>query len=591
MKLVIKLFCIVFLLASGCQDGYIDELTRTDPGPDEAAPEVTINYPQEGAQLQVNEAVTSINIKFEVSDDIEIEAISLAIDGTEIASFSEFKDFRRYVGEYLYDNVTNGVHELTITATDVDGKSSSKTVSFEKLPPYTPRYDGEIFYMPFNGDYMELVSITNATEVGSPGFAGEGVQGENAYAGASGAYLTFPAAELTHEEFSAVFWFKVNATPNRAGILVIGPPDEANPDAMNNRTSGFRFFREEAAGKQRFKLNVGTGEGEAWFDGGEAADVDPAADQWVHFAFTISGSEAAVYIDGQPVSQGTFDGIDWSGCDLLSIMSGAPRFTGWDHLSDESFMDELRLFEKALSQEEIQSIMETESGGSSGYEPEYDGETFYMAFDGDLIEKISETEATPVGTPGFAGESIEGSDAYAGAADSYLTFPTGGLLGEEFSASFWMKINAEPDRAGILVVGPPDEANPDAMNNRTKGFRFFREAVGEAQRFKLNVGTGEADVWFDGAEAADVDPSTGEWVHFAFTISGEGAAIFINGEEVSSGALDGVDWTGCDMISIMSGAPRFTEWGHFSDESFLDELRLFNKALSQEEIQTIMNDE
>ena len=179
-------------------------MTRTDPGPDEAAPEVTIDYPQDGTQLQVNEAVTSINIEFEVSDDIEIETISLAIDGTEIASFSEFKDFRRYVGEYLYDNVTNGAHELTITATDVDGKSGSKTVSFEKLPPYTPLYDGEIFYMPFNGDYMELVSVTNATEVGSPGFAGEGVQGGNAYAGASGAYLTFPAAALTNEEVGEI---------------------------------------------------------------------------------------------------------------------------------------------------------------------------------------------------------------------------------------------------------------------------------------------------------------------------------------------------------------------------------------------------
>jgi hypothetical protein len=41
----------------------------------------------------------------------------------------------------------------------------------------------------------------------------------------------------------------------------------------------------------------------------------------------------------------------------------------------------------------------------------------------------------------------------------------------------------------------------------------------------------------------------------------------------------------------MSGAPRFTEWGHLSDESYMDELRIFNKALSQAEIQTIIDDE
>jgi hypothetical protein len=38
----------------------------------------------------------------------------------------------------------------------------------------------------------------------------------------------------------------------------------------------------------------------------------------------------------------------------------------------------------------------------------------------------------------------------------------------------------------------------------------------------------------------------------------------------------------------MSGAPRFTEWGHLSDLSYLDELYFFDVALTQEEIQTIM---
>ncbi|WP_247653482.1 LamG domain-containing protein [Flavobacterium sp. CS20] len=74
-------------------------------------------------------------------------------------------------------------------------------------------------------------------------------------------------------------------------------------------------------------------------------------------AFTISDTESVVYINGQVVSQNTFSGVDWTGCDILSIMSGAPRFTGWDHLSDESLMDDLRIYKKALSQTEIQSML------------------------------------------------------------------------------------------------------------------------------------------------------------------------------------------------------------------------------------------
>jgi hypothetical protein len=41
----------------------------------------------------------------------------------------------------------------------------------------------------------------------------------------------------------------------------------------------------------------------------------------------------------------------------------------------------------------------------------------------------------------------------------------------------------------------------------------------------------------------------------------------------------------------MSGAPRFTEWSHFSDLSLMDELRIFSKALTQDEIKTIIDDE
>ncbi len=592
MKLF-KIILIGFLFtAISCQEGYIDDITPKDPGPDEGAPEVTIEFPLEGTQIQVPELVTSIDIKFEVVDDIEISTVTVKFDNEQIANFTEFKDYRRYIGEVTYDNVTNGKHTVTVTAVDNSSKETSQTVNFEKTPPYTPKYDGEVLYMPFDGDYMELLSFANATEVGNPGFAGESVQGLDAYAGANNSYLTFPTDGFQSTEFSAVFWMKVNAMPDRAGVLVMGPPDPDNPDAMNNRKSGFRFFRENAGGMQRFKLNAGNGTADSWFDGGDAADVDPSKNEWVHLAFTISSTNAVVYIDGQIVTQGDFDGIDWSGCDILSIMSGAPRFSGWNHHSDESYMDELRLFNKALSITEIQKIISDESGGPGGYSSKYDGEVFYVPFEDENKDMISGTDATVVGTPGFEAGKV--GQAYAGAADSYITFPTDGLKNDMFSAVFWMKVNNDPDRGGILVMGPEDVDNanyPDVQNLRTSGFRFFREDAAGMQRVKLNAGNGAADTWVDGGDAADIDPSAGAWVHYAFTINGTECKVYIDGAEVAQSDFDGIDWTGCDLLSVMSGAPRFTEWGHGPDQSLMDELRIFNKALTPTEIQQIITDE
>lgn len=583
---LISIISLFFVVA--CNEG-IDPITEMPPGTDASAPVITVNFPAEGTEIKRPEAVSSIDIKFEVTDDIELGSIQVLINGAEIASFGDFRDYRRAIEELTFDNVTNGSHVLTIKATDLQGKSSTVNVNFVKSPPYSPKYAGEIFYLPFDGEFMEMISFQNPTVVGNPGFSNNSLAGLKSYAGATDSYLTFPAERLKNNEMTAIFWMKINAVPDRAGILVMGPEDVANPTAQNNRTSGFRFFRENAGGKQRFKLNTGNGTADTWFDGGTAADVDPAIGEWVHFGFTISNSECVVYIDGQVAKQGAFTGIDWTGCDVISIMSGAPRFNGWNHKSDLSLMDELRIFNRVLSQEEIQAIITEESGKDFTYTPKYPGEIFYMPFEDSYLELVSQTESAVVGAPGFSAGKV--GKAYAGAADSYLAFPADGLKNSQLSAAFWMKINATPDRAGILVMGPPDPDKPDTPNNRKTGFRFFREGSATAQIFKLNAGNGTADSWFDGGAAATVDPTPGNWVHLAYTISGTECVVYINGEIAKQDAFDGIDWTGCDILSIMSGAPRFTEWSHFSDLSLMDELRLFNKVLTQAEIQAIIDDE
>ena len=588
VKHIAFLVMAVFWIAA-CDDG-IDPISRVEPGTDEEAPVVRIQAPVEGYQIQLPDALAPVTIRFEASDDIELGSVVVNLNGNQIASYNEFIDYRRFIHEFTYDSVPTGAHVLEITATDLEGKSTSASRNFEKVPPYVPKYEGEIFYMPFDGDYLEMISFREATEVGSPGFAGAGVRGGDAYAGAAGSYITLPAQDLQSDELTAVFWMNIKATPTRAGILVMSPEDTGNPDAQNVRTSGFRFFREGDANKQIFKLNVGTGGDETWFDGGDAASVNPAESDWVHFAFTIAADRAVVYINGNVVSQGEFEGIDWTGADLLSIMSGAPRFTGWDHFSDESFMDELRFFNRVLTQEEIQGIIQEESGQMPQFEGRY-GEIFYLPFDGDFVEQATGNQASVTGSPGFQ-EGIS-EEAYAGADGAYLTFPAARLQNEEFSAAFWMDVNADPGRAGILVLSPEDTENanyPDVQNNRNSGFRLFREPHANGQIFKLNVGTGESDHWFDGGADATVDPDAANWIHIAFTLSGTHGALYINGEVASEGDFDGIDWTGADLLSIMSGAPRFTEWEHFSDESLMDELRIFDRVLTPEEIQGMIDD-
>lgn len=568
-RLILGIFTLLFMVS--CYEG-IDPISQVDPGPDAGAPIVTIIRPANGLEIQVPELTISTMVQFKVEDDIEIASVSVLLDGAEIASYNEFIDYRIANLQFMQDNITTGDHVLTVTATDLAGNTTTATSNFTKSPPYTPMFAGEQFYMPFDGDFTELVSVIAAEEVGSPGFGGSGYAGSNSYKAGTDNYITFPASELTlGDNFSGAFWYKVNATPDRSGILTMGGD-------VDDRNQGLRLIREGGPENQRIKLNVGTGDTDRWNDGGE---INVAAGDWVHVAFTISATETKIYLNGLEVNSGTLGApIDWTGTEELVIGAGGPKFSYWNHKSDSSLMDELRLFDITLSQSDITSMIAQSS------------QKMHVNFNGSYTDNVRDIEATIVGTPAFAGEGYAGSNAYKGAENSYLTFPTDGLLGNEFSAAFWYKINATPDRAGILVVGPPDTDHadfPNVQNDRKSGFRLLREGGDTNQTFKLNVGNGTDDNWFDGGAAATIDPTANDgWVHLAFTISSTESVLYIDGEIVSQGAFSGIDWTDCDLLSVMSGAPRFTEWGHKSDLSVMDELRIFDKALSQTEIQALM---
>ncbi len=570
----IPVIAMALFLAAGCNEG-IDPISAVDPGPDQDAPVITIKSPVEGLAIEVDSLVASVMIQLEVTDDIELKTVKVLMDGTEIGSMTAFMDYRRALMEFRYTQVATGNHVLTVQATDLGGKSSSKSVNFMKKPPYVPMYSGELFYMPFNGDFVEKITFREATKVGAPGFTDASLKGSKAYAGAADSYLTFPMTGLKSSEFSASFWYKVNASPDRSGILSASPAGE-------DRTKGFRLFREGSTTSQRIKANVGWGGGETWNDG---ALITAPGTNWVHIALSVSADKCALYINGSSYEVPNKGNIDWTGVDVLGIASGAPNFIYWGHGFDRSQYDELRIFNRALTDADIQTIIQNDKP----YVPR-DGEIFYMPFEGTFKDLIGNREAGKVGTPAFA--PGKKGKAYAGAADGYLTYPTTDFVkSKNFSALFWLNINPVPDRAGILVIGPPDEAAPAAPNNRKNGFRFFREASAAKQRFKLNAGNGTADTWFDGGTAADVDPTTGAWNHFAFTISGTECVVYINGVVAKQGAFTGIDWTGCDVMSIMSGAPRFTGWNHFSDLSLMDELHIFNKALTQAEVTAVMNAE
>jgi hypothetical protein len=77
-------------------------------------------------------------------------------------------------------------------------------------------------------------------------------------------------------------------------------------------------------------------------------------------------------------------------------------------------------------------------------------------------------------------------------------------------------------------------------------------------------------------------------MHIAVSVSTTAVTVYVNKEVVKETPITAhIDWTGCTTMSFGSGMPNFGYWEHFSDFSMFDELRIFNKAITAAEVNTI----
>jgi hypothetical protein len=233
-----------------------------------------------------------------------------------------------------------------------------------------------------------------------------------------------------------------------------------------------------------------------------------------------------------------------------------------------------------LTEKSVEQTVHFKKVTAPAYTP-MDGEVHYFPFDDSYLDLITFGEATVAGNPGFTAGKV--NDCYAGATDAYIKYAASAITaGSEFSVAFWYKLNPLPKRAGLISISAPGV--PDT--SRKSGFRFLREDAGTQMKFGINWGIGSTEVWMN--PFMTIDP-TGDWMHFAISISATKAVIYVNGAVMleKDDVAGPISWKGCSSISIASGQPNFVYWEHFSDLSLYDEMHFFTKAITAEQVQQL----
>jgi hypothetical protein len=355
MKIIKYLFAVslIIMLAGSCQKG-LDPIIKVDPKPDVSAPMVEIIYPEDSSSVVSADSVATITFKLIAEDDVELKSVVVQLNGTEVANYTEFTDYRRLDMKLDQGGILDGDYTLTAIVTDLTDKSVTQSINFNKItaPPYDP-LDGEVLYFSFDGFYLDLITKNAATVTGAPSF----VPGKTnmSMQGATDSYIEYPTTGLLGTGFSVAFWYKINAIPDRAGILAISPVvDPAAPDV---RFKGLRMFREISGADQNIGLNLGLGNAEFWMN--PFVKVAPDAD-WIHIAISISSTAATIYVNGaiSPLIPETplATPIDWTGCTSMTLGSGMPNFVYWLHYSDLSQYDEFHMFNRAITAAEVQTF-------------------------------------------------------------------------------------------------------------------------------------------------------------------------------------------------------------------------------------------
>ncbi len=282
---------------------------------------------------------------------------------------------------------------------------------------------------------------------------------------------------------------------------------------------------------------------------------------WTHVAATYNGSLMRVYINGFLDSSLPWTSGLSSNTNPLTIGSKNPPYLGYFF---NGTIDEVRIYDRALSQQEIQNDMRAlvgywkfdECSGNTTADSSGNGNT------GALIDG-------PVWVDGKFGKAL----SFDG-VDDYVRIEASSSLGvtSQVTVEAWVSAQAYVDSVG-------DNSHIVSRTDWNGGSIYTLNIYGGTHRVAYAVNQ------YPDQQPSESDLPLNTWTHIAMTYDGSRVQFYMNGQPDGSYALSGpiqvtTKWLaiGCDSYG--------STWAHFN--GIIDEVRIYNSALSQQEIQIDM---
>ncbi len=432
---------------------------------------------------------------------------------------------------------------------------------------------GLVSWWPGEGNANDIFGTNNGTLNGAafaPGIVGQAFSfdGVDDYI----QVIDAPALRFSNA-FAVSAWVQINQPPSPGDKPIL----HKDPQVSGDRSYGFHMDPDGG-----IELDVfGTAGTDSSF-AGRKSDISLPLGEWHHVAGVYNGAGPSldVYIDGQP-HNGTL--LPISGFIPANIHQNShPVFIGAYVNGIHPFpayfngsIDEVALFNRALGSNEIAAIYTAGSAGMCKPQcaPPPGGLVSWWPGDGNANDIIG----TNIGTlqdgasfaPGFVGQGF-GFDG----TNAYVQFPPVSQGLAQGTVEFWFYLNTwNWSTAGVGLffwsgtAYLPDSGSFDFMDLGTYG------------------GTGELMFGlFSSAWAwaySGVIPLTNTWYHVAGTWGPNGIQIYVNG------VLKGTNPYSGAAPSFSYNLMGRSSWPGTTVNGTIDEVAIFNRALTSEEIATI----
>jgi hypothetical protein len=374
-----------------------------------------------------------------------------------------------------------------------------------------------------------------------------------------------PNASLDLNQFTVDAW--IFPTSNNAGVIV----DKEDNNGINY------LLAFEANGGVEVDFHP-TGGNHEFFD---APPGSAPPNQWTHIAGTYNGSPnnlLSLYVNGVLVGTHTAT----SG----QPPSGAPTYIGERNNSTLSFqglIDEVQVFGRALTDAEVHKIYD---GGHDGKCPCVTAPNNLVSWwpgDGNANDIEDGNNGTFVNGPSFAtgevgqGFSLNGTNQYVEIPESANLDITGAI-----TVDAWIKVDDFSNQPQIV----------SKYNNNDSSERSWALGISTSGHIQWGVQNGHNGSVYRYADTPNPIP-TGVWMHVAGTFdpNTQDVKVYINGVD-SLAALEAGSST-VNSIGLGPNTPVEIGWlfngpaNNYFFKGIIDEVELFNRALTADEIQSI----